>query len=84
MGVCEDNMDKVTEDEVRQSMKDIVANSHEKALNYAVHYAVVGELMTGHELYVQVLYVLGNMSRWRGDKAREIRGMFKRYVKENK
>lgn len=77
-------MGKITEHEVRQAMKDIVANRHEKALNYAVNYANSGSIMTGYELYVQVLYVLNNISRWRGDLAKQVRGTLKQYVKENK
>ena len=77
-------MDKVTEDEVRQGMYEITKHSHVKALNYAINYANMGRYMEGHELYVQVLYVLGNMSRWRGDVAKNIRRVLKQYVEENK
>ena len=77
-------MPKITEHEVRQAMYEIAAHSHVKALNYAINYAKSGALMGGHELYVQVLYVLGNISRWRGDLAKEVRGTLKQYVKENK
>ena len=77
-------MAKITEDEVRQKLRVIVANKHEKALNYVINYARSGMHMTGHELYVQVVYVLNNMSRWRGDLAKEVRGTLKQYVKENK
>ena len=74
-------MDKITEHEVRQALADVVANSHEKSLNYAVNYADAGRHMTGHELYVQVLYVLNNISRWRGELAKSVRGILKQYVK---
>ena len=77
-------MDKVTEKEVRENLVIIVENSHEKALNYAVNYASEGLGMMGKELYIQVLYVLNNMSRWRGDVAKGVRKVLKRYIKENK
>lgn len=77
-------MPKITEQKVRQVLDSIVANKHEKALNYAVNYAHVGRHMEGHELYVQVLYVLNNITRWRGEVAKRVRGVLKQYVKENK
>ena len=77
-------MDKITEKEVRENLAIIVENSHEKALNYAVNYAYAGTSMMGKELYIQVLYVLNNMSRWRGDVAKGVRDTLKQYVKENK
>ena len=48
----------------------ILKNKHEKALNYAVGYARAGIGMTGHDARFQALYILSNMSRWRGDTAR--------------
>jgi hypothetical protein len=51
----------------------IVANRHEKALNYAVHYAYAGMHMTGDDARVQAIYILNNMSRWRGPTAKLVR-----------
>ena len=55
----------------------IVKNRHEKALNYAVGYARAGIGMTGHDAKFQALYILNNMSRWRGDLAKEVRDSLK-------
>ena len=51
----------------------IVMNRHEKALNYAVHYAYAGMHMTGADARVQAIYILNNMSRWRGPTAKLVR-----------
>lgn len=75
---------KITETQVRDAFAVIVKNQDAPALNYAVNYAKAGLQMTGHELYVQVLYVQGNISRWRGDEAKAVRETLKQYVKENK
>lgn len=77
-------MPKIAEKEVRENLGIIVNNSHEKALNYAVNYASEGMGMLRKELYIQVLYVLNNMSRWRGEVGKGVRGVLKQYVKENK
>ena len=59
----------------------IVANRHEKALNYAVHYAYAGMHMTGTDARVQALYILNNMSRWRGPTAKLVRESLKAIAK---
>jgi hypothetical protein len=51
----------------------IVTNRQEKALNYAVNYAREGMHMTGADARVQALYILNNMSRWRGPTAKLVR-----------
>jgi hypothetical protein len=51
----------------------IVANRHEKALNYAINYARAGMGMSGADARVQALYILNNMSRWRGPQAKLVR-----------
>ena len=51
----------------------IIANRHERALNYAVHYAYAGMHMTGSDARMQALYILNNMSRWRGPSAKLVR-----------
>ena len=59
----------------------IVANRHEKALNYAIHYAYAGMRMTGADARVQALYILNNMSRWRGPTAKLVRESLKAIAK---
>ena len=66
---------------VKNSLRLIVANKEQKSLNYCVNYARAGLSMTGHELKVQCLYVLNNMTRWRGDVAKEVRATLKEYTK---
>ena len=46
-----------------------------------VGHEVTGKLMTGHELHVQILYVLNNLSGWRGARAREVKAVLKKAVK---
>ena len=55
----------------------IMRNRGEKALNYAVEYARAGIGMKGYEAKVQALYILNNMSRWRGDIAKQVRESLK-------
>lgn len=62
----------------------IVRNRNEKALNYAVNYARAGIGMTGEEARVQALYILGNITHWRGDEAKAVRAALKKFSKENK
>ena len=54
---------------------EILRHRNEKALNYAVEYARAGLLfgMKDADAKVQALYILNNMSRWRGDPAKEVR-----------
>lgn len=59
----------------------ILKNKHEKALNYAVGYARAGVGMTGHDARFQALYILSNMSRWRGDTAKQVRESLKKIGK---
>ena len=73
--------EKPSEFDVRRALATIVFHHNEKSLNYAVNYARAGQRMSGHELKVQCLYVLNNMSRWRGDVAKEVRQTLKDYTK---
>jgi hypothetical protein len=69
---------------VRNSLRILIANKDSKALNYAVNYAKAGLSMTGETLRVQCLYVLNNMTHWRGAVAKEVRSTLKNFTKENK
>ena len=60
----------------------IIKHSNEPSLNYAVNYAKVGRNMIGDEARVQALYILNNMSRWRGDDAKRVREALKIIGKE--
>jgi len=71
---------KVTDDQVRTALEVLVRNRKEKALNYAVNYAEAGCWMKGEELRVQCLYVLNNMSHWRGETAKQVRETLKKFT----
>ena len=43
------------------------------SLNYAVNYCKAALEMTGHELDVQCLYILNNITSWRHPQAKEVR-----------
>ncbi len=52
-----------------------------KALNYAVGYASAGmNLSTEREVRVQCLYILNNITHWRGDTAKRARAVFKEFA----
>lgn len=41
----------------------------------------IGKMMVGEELKVQLLYVISNLSYWRGERAREVKAVLKQYSK---
>jgi hypothetical protein len=51
----------------------VLADRHNKALNYAVNYAEAGRHMSGKMASVQALYLLNNITYWRGDTAKAVR-----------
>jgi hypothetical protein len=75
---------KPTENEVRTALDMIVANSNDKGVNYAVNYAKAGCSMRGKELRIQCLYVLNNITHWRGDLAKSIRSILKDFTKKQR
>lgn len=72
----------VTEKKVKEALQSIIDNREAKALNYAVNYAREGLLLTGEALHVQVLYILNNMTSWRGVIAKEVRAVLKEFTKQ--
>lgn len=62
---------------VKEALQLIVSCQECPALNYAVNYAKEGLRMLeegeceemSHEFKVQMLYVMGNIGRWRGTKS---------------
>lgn len=74
----------ITEQQINIALNSIVDNADVKALNYAVNYAKAGMFMSGRELYAQCLYIIGNISHWRGELATQVRTTIKQYIKENK
>jgi len=76
--------DTIQEAAVHEALRTTVANRNEKSLNYCISYAKAGLLMTGHALHDQILYVLVNMTNWRGDTAEKVRTILKDYIKNSK
>lgn len=72
---------KVAQYSYEECLQQIIKNKNEKALNYAVNYARVGQGMTGHEAKVQCLYILNNMTAWRGETAKAVRESLKLLAK---
>lgn len=71
-----------TEKEVKDAIREILEDekSYRTSLNYAVGYCSEALRMTGHELYIQTLYILNNISHWRHPKAKEIRKVLKSFT----
>ena len=76
-------MPKVTEVEVREAIRKILEDkkAYTTSLNYAVNYCVVALSQSGHDLAVQCLYILNNISRWRNPEAKRVREVLKAFSK---
>lgn len=76
-------MPKVTETEVKEAIRKILEDkkSYRTSLNYAVNYCVAALSQSGHELAVQCLYILSNISSWRNPEAKRIREVLKAFSK---
>lgn len=72
---------KVTEEDVRSALQTIVRHQEEKAVNWAVNYAKAGIHMSGEILRVQCLYVLNNITHWRGEDAKRVRNTLKSFTR---
>lgn len=74
---------KPTMAEVKAAIRTILSDRahYGTSLNYAVNYAdyALG-IDDEHELKVQCLYVLGNITHWRHEKAKEVRATLKAYA----
>ena len=78
-------IDRPTKLDVKSALMLIVDNREAKALNYCVNYAKYGiELVDNDfpidELKTQLLYVLNNMTHWRGDTAKAVRVTLKKFA----
>jgi predicted secreted hydrolase len=70
----------VDKDQVYRALGLIVENQKEKSLNWCVDYAKYGlTIDDDHELKTQCLYVLNNMTHWRGPVAFQVRSTLKAY-----
>ena len=65
-----------------EACEAIVANRKAPALNYAVDYATHGLTVTDpHEMKIQALYILSNITHWRGTLAKGVRQTLKTVAK---
>ena len=67
-----------------EACRAIYNHRHEKALNWAVNYAVEGMKYANNSdaAIRQSLYILGNIEHWRGDVAKEVRAALKATAKK--
>ena len=74
---------KPTEQEVKQAIRTILKDkkSYETSLNYAVNYCIYALEVSGESLRVQCLYILNNISHWRGSGSKDVRKVLKDYSK---
>ena len=74
---------KVTETEVKAAIQKVLEDkkAYKTSLNYAVNYCIAALSQSGHELAVQCLYILGNISRWKNPDARKVREVLKAFSK---
>ncbi len=68
--------------EFHKACQNIVDNREEKALNWAVNYAKHGLTITRlYDAKIQALYIISNITRWRGEVAKETRAILKKLTK---
>ena len=66
----------------QEACRSIVAHAGVRSLNYAIAYAKHGLYVTdSYEQKVQALYILNNMTHWRGDIAKRVRESLKTVAK---
>ena len=71
----------IDEKEVKDAIKVILLDKDHYAtsLNYAINYSNYALDMTGEELRVQCLYIIGNITHWRHPKAKEVRNIIRAF-----
>ena len=76
-------MSRVTETEVKEAIQKILEDreAYKTSLNYAVNYCAAALSQSGHELAVQCLYILNNISHWRNPEAKKVRAILKAFSK---
>lgn len=69
-----DRLNMPTAREFRDLCSVITMFTDAKALNYCINYARAGKgMIDPYEIKVQTLYILNNMTHWRGDIAKRVR-----------
>ena len=67
-----------------KACQNILDNKDSKAVNYAVNYAKYGLTITEEfEAGTQALYILNNITHWRGAVAKETRQMLKEFTNKS-
>ena len=74
---------RIQDEDVRGAIRAIISHRNEVSLNYCYGYAAVSREMVLHtnEFNTQVLYILNNMTHWRGAVAASVRSTLKSYLK---
>ena len=68
-----------------EACRAIETNKNAPALNYAVGYARAGLTLDDPDAQrVQALYLLSNITHWRGDLAKVVRATLKEFTKTKK
>jgi uncharacterized protein YqiB (DUF1249 family) len=78
--------ERISISEVKDKLHIILSDekAYYTSLNYAVNYIMYAlEITDYHEMKVQLLYVLNNITGWRHPAAKEVRLTLKQFVKEN-
>ena len=68
--------------DVKMALDKILSDTkaYRTSLNYAVNYARAGLYMSGEELRIQCLYIIGNITKWRHPAAKEVRTILKSFT----
>jgi hypothetical protein len=76
------NTNMANETEIHDAIRIILEDkpAYATSLNYAVDYCRTALGMRGEALRVQCLYILNNITHWRGDGSKLVRAMLKAYV----
>ena len=73
-----------TADDVREHLWIILGDeaSYNTTLNWAIQRCKMAYEAPDHELKDRLLYILGNITYWRHPQAKQVRNVFKQYIKE--
>ena len=71
-----------SEEDVKQAIKGILSDkkSYTKSLIYAIDYCRAGLYLSHEALRMQTLYILNNITHWRGTGNKEIRQLLKDFA----
>lgn len=71
-----------TEEEVKKAIRVILTDkkNYTKSLNCVVEHCRAGLFLSGNVLKTQILYILSNLSYWRGNGNKEARKVLESFV----